>query len=205
MAEAQDIRLETTGLGGNCRGAGAPGGGARPIMGTSPVGTNGPYHFTVRGVEAAKTARGRVSRLGGGSEWTRPEAGLVETERLVLYRDATSSLGSVQSSDSDEPPTSQPSFASLPTSERRMSGQAGDRREKVPCPKCGSRVQRQYFLKHNKNMHQGGRCQIHVPCLADKPKTYSTFLDWTNHLSETHPTCIHDGDPLLRAKYATGF
>ena len=40
---------------------------------------------------------------------------------------------------------------------------------------------------------------------ADKPKTYSTFLDWRNHLSKTHPTCIRDGDPLLCAKYAAGF
>ena len=85
-----------------------------------------------------------------------------------------------------------------------MSRQGLDCGERV---KCGSRVQWQYMKKHNKNMHQGGRRRIHVCpyCSADEPKTYSTFLDWRNHLSETHPTCIQDGNPLLRAEYATGF
>ena len=59
-------------------------------------------------------------------------------------------------------------------------------------------IQQQYMKKHDKNMHQVGRS-------AGKPKTYTTFLDWRNHLSGTHPTCIRDGDPLLCAKYAAGF
>ena len=128
-------------------------------------------------------------------------------ERLVLYRDAAGSLRSVQSSNSNKLPTSQPSVESLPTSERGMSGQGLGPRERVKCPKCGSRVQQQYMKKHDKNMHQGGRRQIHVfpYCSADKPKTSSTFLDWRNHLWETHPTSIQDGDPLLHAKYAAGF
>ena len=89
---------------------------------------------------------------------------------------------------------------------RRMSGQGSDRREKVPCPKWGSRVQRQYMRKHDKNI-KGERRRIHVCqyCSADKPNTYSTFLDWRNHLLDTHHTCIQDGDPLMPAMYATGF
>ena len=42
-------------------------------------------------------------------------------------------------------------------------------------------------------------------CSADKAKTYSTFLDWRNHLSAMHHTCLEDGDPLMRAEYAGGF
>ena len=30
-------------------------------------------------------------------------------------------------------------------------------------------------------------------------------MDWRNHLSDAHHTCIKDGDPLMRAEYATGF
>ena len=70
----------------------------------------------------------------------------------------------------------------------------------MPCPKCGSRVQRQYMWRHDKNMHQGRWRWMHVCtyCSADKVKTYSTFLDWKNHLSDTHHTCIED-------EYAAGF
>ena len=209
-----EIRLETTRGGGNmAKRPAPPGGKVQPVVGTSLVGTYGPYHCTRRGVEAARTASGRVSRRvrmdssGGrpsGSTWLAPPK-----DKLVLYRDATSSLGLVQLSDSNELPASQPahSVASLPTSERRMSRQGSERREKVPCPKCGSLVQWQYMTKRDKNMHQGGRRRIHVCpyCSAHKPKTYSTFLDWRNHLSDTHHTCIQDGDPLMHAGYAAGF
>ena len=53
----------------------------------------------------------------------------------------------------------------------------------------------------------GGRRRIHVCpyCSADKARTYSTFLDWKNHLSDTHHHCIEAGDSLLRAEYAAGF
>ena len=126
------------------------------------------------------------------------------------YIDATSSPGSVQSSDSTNcQPASQPahSVASLPTSERRMSGRGSDGREKVPCPKCGSRVQRQYMLRHDKNMHQGGRRRIHLCpyCSANKAKTYFTLLDWRNHLLDTLHTCIQDRNLLMSAEYAGGF
>ena len=39
-------------------------------------------------------------------------------------------------------PASQP--ASQPTSERKMSGRGSNHREQVPCPKCGSQLQRWY-------------------------------------------------------------
>ena len=76
-------------------------------------------------------------------------------ERLVLHRDTAGSPRSVQSSNSNELPTSQTSVARLPTSERRMSGQGLGPRERVKCPKCGSRVQRQYMKKHDKTCIKG--------------------------------------------------
>ena len=36
-------------------------------------------------------------------------------------------------------------------------------------------------------------------------RTYSTFLDWKNHLSGTHGHCIEAEDPLWGEEYATGF
>ena len=68
-------------------------------------------------------------------------------------------------------------------------------------------MQRGYMRRNDKNMHQGGQRRIHVCpyCSADKVKTYFTFVDWRNHLTDAHHTCIKDGDPLMRAEYATGF
>ena len=88
------------------------------------------------------------------------------TDRLVLYRDATSSPSSVKASESNELPARQPPYSKA----RRMSRRGSYMREQVPCPKCGSRVQGQYMRKHDKNMHPGGRRRIHVCpyCSADK-------------------------------------
>ena len=68
-------------------------------------------------------------------------------------------------------------------------------------------MQRQYMRKHNKNMHQGGRHRIHVCpyCSADKARTYSTYLDWKDHLSDIHLHCMEEVDPLLQEYYAVGF
>ena len=58
-----EIRLETTRDGGNAAETPAtPGGEAWPVVGTSSVGMDGPYHSTRKGVEATRTARGRASR-----------------------------------------------------------------------------------------------------------------------------------------------
>ena len=133
-----------------------------------------------------------------GSAWVAPP-----TDALVLYRDTNSSPSSVQSSESNELPARQPAHSKA----RKKSGRGSYLREQVPCPKCGSRVQRQYMRKLDKNMHQGGRRRIHVCpyCSADKARTYSTFLDWKNHLSDTHLHCMEAGDSLLREDYAAGF
>ena len=88
-----------------------------------------------------------------------------------------------------------------------MPGRGEYKREQVPSPKCGNRVQRQYMRKHDKNMHQTGRRRVHVCpyCSADKVKTYSTFADWKNHLGDTHQHCMAGDNPLLEAGYAAGF
>ena len=56
-------------------------------------------------------------------------------------------------------------------------------------------------------MHQGARRRKHACpyCSAEKAKTYSTFLDWKNHLSDTHGHSMEDDDPLWREEYAAGF
>ena len=40
---------------------------------------------------------------------------------------------------------------------------------------------------------------------ADTAGTYSTFLDWKNHLSTTHGHCMEVEDPLWLEEYAAGF
>ena len=89
----------------------------------------------------------------------------------------------------------------------RMSGKGANPQEKIPCPKCGKRVQRRYLRKHDRSMHQGVRRRRHVCpyCLAEKYKTYSTFQDWKNHLHATHEQCLEYDDPLEREEYAAGF
>ena len=80
-----------------------------------------------------------------------------------------------------------------------MSGKEANQ-EQIPCPKCGNRVQRRYMRKHDRNMHQGARRLRHACpyCSAEKAKTYSTFLDWRNHLQDTHEHCLEDDDSLQR-------
>ena len=50
--------------------------------------------------------------------------------------------------------------------------------------------------KQDRSMHQGVRRRRHVClyCSAEKYKTYSTFLDWRNHLLDTHEHCLEDND-----------
>ena len=122
---------------------------------------------------------------------------------LVLYRRARSSQRSVQSSESNELPASQPAQPEA----SRMSGKGANQKEQVPCPKCGNRVQRRYMRKHDRNRHQGARRRRHTCpyCSAEKAKTYSTFLDWRNHLQDTHEHCLEDDDPLQREEYAAEF
>ena len=88
-----------------------------------------------------------------------------------------------------------------------MSGKGTNPKEQIPCPKCGSRVQRRNMRKHDRSMHQGVRRRRHVSpyCSAEKYKTYSTFLDWRNHLLDTHEHCLEDEDPLQQEEYAAGF
>ena len=107
------------------------------------------------GVEASGTARGRACRRARmDSPGCRPSGRVwvvLPTDGLVLYRDANSSPRSVQSSESNELPARQLAHSEA----SRMSGRGSYLREQVPCPKCGSRLQRQYMRKHDKNIHQG--------------------------------------------------
>ena len=80
-----------------------------------------------------------------------------------------------------------------------MSGKGTNPKEQIPCPKCGSRVQRRNMRKHERSMHF---CPY---CSAEKCRTYSTFLDWRNHLLDTHEHCLENDDPLQREEYAAGF
>ena len=88
-----------------------------------------------------------------------------------------------------------------------MSGKGTNPKEQIPCPKCGSRVQRRNMRKRERSMHQGVRRRRHVCpyCSAEKCRTYSTFLDWKNHLLDTHEHCLENDDPLQREEYAAGF
>ena len=88
-----------------------------------------------------------------------------------------------------------------------MSGKGANPKEQIPCPKCGSRLQRRNMRKHERNMHRGVQRQRHVCpyCSAEKCRTYSTLLDWRNHLLDPHEHCLEDNDPLQREEYAAGF
>ena len=99
--------------------------------------------------------------------------------------------------------------ASQPASQpetSRMSGKGANPQEKIPCPKCGSRVQRRNMRKHKRSVHQGVRRRRHICpyCSAEECKTYSTFQDWKNHLHDTHGQCLEYDDPLEREEYAAG-
>ena len=199
-----EIRLETTG-GTQLRRQGpqAAGRGRKH----QPVGADGSYHSTRKGWKHQQPlGEGPVGEL----EWTRQDVGPAEEhgwrrQRTGWYyiRNANSSRRSVQSSESNELPASQPVHSEA----SRMTGRGDRNREQVPCPKCGKRVQRQYMRKHNRNIHQGGRRRKHTCpyCSADMARTYSTFLDWKNHLSTTHGHCMEAEDLLWREEYAAGF
>ena len=68
-------------------------------------------------------------------------------------------------------------------------------------------MQRRNMRKHERSMHQGVRRRRNVCpyCSAEKCRTYSTFLDWKNHLLDTHEHCLENDDPLQREEYAAGF
>ena len=82
-------------------------------------------------------------------------------------------------------------------------------KERIPCPKCGNRIQRDGMRRHDHSMHGGQRKRIHVCLFCSRaiPKTYSTFHDRKNHIRDTHPTCLVGGDkdPLFVEEYAAGF
>ena len=63
-----------------------------------------------------------------------------------------------------------------------------DPKEKIPCPRCGNKVQRDGMRRHERSMHKGMRERIHV-CMFEsrtKVKTYSIYHDWKNHVVSTH-------------------
>ena len=72
----QEIRLETTRDGGNAAETPAtPDGEARPVVGTSSVGKDEPYHSIRRGSKQQEQPGGGPV---GEPEWTCPEAGPAE-------------------------------------------------------------------------------------------------------------------------------
>ena len=159
---------------------------------------DGPYHFASGGWKHKEP-------LGGGPvdrpEWTPPEVGRAEGhgwrhQRMDWYY--ISSIKRVERTASQ--PASQPETS-------RMSGKGANPQEKIPCPKCGSRVQRRNMWKHERSVHQGVPRRRHVCpyCSAEKCKTYSTFQDWKNHLHDTQGQCLEYDDPLEREEYTAGF
>ena len=42
-------------------------------------------------------------------------------------------------------------------------------------------------------------------CSAEKCRTYCTFLDWRNHLLDTHEHCLEDDDPLRDHRLPSAF
>ena len=150
--------------------------------------------------------------LGGGPvdrpEWTHPEVGRAEEhgwrhQRMDWYyirgRGAHGDQFNRASRKNCQPASQ--------SETSRMSGKGANPQEKIPCPKCGSRVQRRNLRKHDRSMHQGvrRRRQVCPYCSAEKCKTYSTFQDWKNHLHDTHEQCLEYDDPLEREEYAAGF
>ena len=142
------------------------------------------------------------------SEWTHPEVGQAEEhgwrhQRMDWYYiggrgahgDQFNRASRTNCQSASQPETS------------RMSGKGANPQKKIPCPKCGSRVQRRNLRKHDRSMHQGVRRRKHVCpyCSAETCKTYSTFQDLKNHLHATHEQCLEYDDPLEREKYAAGF
>ena len=51
-----------------------------------------------------------------------------------------------------------------------MAGRCLDTKQKIPCPKCGNRVQWDGMKWHNRSKHQGARRRVHV-CSFDAEKT----------------------------------
>ena len=187
-----EIRLESTKKKKNGGGTGEP---RRRGVSRCRIGRgDGPYHFASRGWKHKEL-------LGGGPvdrpEWTCPEVGRAEEhgwrhQRMDWYY--------MEISQTNCQPASQPETS-------RMSGKGANPKEQIPCPKCGSLVQRRNMRKHERSLHQGVRQRRHICpyCSAEKCKTYSTFQDWKNHLHDTHGQCLEYDDPLQREEYAAGF
>ena len=160
-------------------------------------GMDGSYHFTRKGWKQKKPpGAGPVS----GSEWTRPEADPAEAhewrdQRTGWYYIETRPAHPAQFNrairTNCQPATQPAHFREKDVRTRRLP----------ECRAPSAEVEWWYMLRHDKNMHQAGRCQVHVClyCSGDKVKTYSTFVDWRNHLSDTHHHCMEEGDPLLEA------
>ena len=179
-----EIRLESTKKKKNGGGTGEPRrrGVSRCRIGRS----DGPYHFASRGWKHKEPLGGwPVHR----SEWTHPEVGQAEEQGWCHQRMDWYYIGGRgahgdqfnRASRTNCQPASQPETST-------MFGKGANPQEKIPCPKCGSWVQRRNLRKHDRSMHQGVRRRRHVClyCSAEKYKTYSTFQDWKNHLHATH-------------------
>ena len=183
-----EIRLESTKKRKNGGGTGEP--RKRGVSRCRIDRSDGPYHFACRGWKHKEP-------LGGGPvgrpEWTRPEDGRAEEhgwrhQQMDWYYIGGRGAHGDQfnrASQTNCQPASQPETS-------RMSGKGANPKEQIPCPKCGSRVQRRNMRKHERSVHQGVRRRRHVCpyCSAERCKTYSTFQDWKNHLQDTHGQCL---------------
>ena len=83
------------------------------------------------------------------------------------------------------------------------------RKEKIPCTKCESKVQRDGMKRHERSMHWGIRRRVHVcPFEAGKKtRMYSTYHNWKNHVVTTHAACLEvwEYDSLLQEGYVARF
>ena len=77
-----------------------------------------------------------------------------------------------------------------------------DPKQKIPCPKCLSGVQRDRMRRHNHSEHQGAQRRVHA-CPFIGEKMFPTFHDRKNHMVNIHQSCLVKGEdnPLLQQGY----
>ena len=130
---------------------------------------------------------------------------------LELYREVSSPPMPVPLSHLSELPQKKPAAAAIA---RKGMGsikaeQYPSRKEKIPCTKCESKVQRDGMKRHERSMHRGIRRRVHVcPFEAGKKtRMYSTYHNWKNHVVTTHVACLEVGeyDSLLQEGYVARF
>ena len=137
------------------------------------------------------------SRPGGRARVAPPADG------LVLYRRARSSWRSVQSRGLNELAASQPASprpAGCPEKEQT-------RRGKYRAPSAGVGCSDETCGSTNGACTRGYDAEgtsAHTAWLKNAGHT-PYFLDWRNHLLDTHEHCLEDDDPLQREEYAAGF